>query len=128
MIHLDAGAQRLTKAREPGGDQHELLDIDTVGGVGAPIQDVETRDGKDTSGCTAEIAVQRHPDSGGRGPGCGQRDREDGVGAEMTLVRGSVEIEHHLVDGFLVRRIHADDGIGDRLVDIGDGSQHALPP
>ena len=51
----------------------------------------------------AEIAVERQPDRRGRGMGHRQRDAENGVGAELRLVRRAVEIEHELVDAEPVR-------------------------
>jgi hypothetical protein len=58
--------------------------------------------------------------------GDGQRHAEDGVGAEPALVRRAVERDQGLVDGNLVFRLHAGDGIENLRVDRLHGAAHAL--
>ena len=74
----------------------------------------------------ADIAIERQRRSLGRGLRDGERDAEDGVGAETRLVRRAVEIDHRLVDGDLVLRLHAADMIEDLAVDRRDGLGDAL--
>ena len=63
---------------------------------------------------------------GGGGLGGGQRDAEDGVGAELALVLGAVGGDQGGSSADLVGRVAADDGLGQRGVDVGDGLDHAL--
>ncbi len=62
--------------------------------------------------------------------GCGACDRQayaqDGIGAQLVLVRRAVQVEHGLVHGGLVERIFALQALGDRAVDVGYGFQDAL--
>jgi hypothetical protein len=67
---------------------------------------------------SAEVAVERQAGIHGGGPGDGHGHGEDGVGAERRLVRGAVQLDHRAIDGRLVRRVHADDGFGDLVVDV----------
>lgn len=55
--------------------------------------------------------------------GNSQRDAEDGIGAQLTLVRGAVELVQELVDLWLVLDVEVglDEGGADDLVDIGHG-------
>ena len=58
--------------------------------------------------------------------GAGQRDGQDGVGAEPALVRRPVQVDHGVVDRALVEGVQPADGVGDLAVDVGHGLQHAL--
>ena len=44
---------------------------------------------------------------GGGGLASSHRDAEDGVGTEVTLVRGTVELEQEVVESLLVDRVQA---------------------
>ena len=58
--------------------------------------------------------------------GSGQRDAEDGVGAEAALVGSTVEGDKRLVDLDLCLGVHTADGIKNLAVDGIDGLAHAL--
>ena len=62
--------------------------------------------------------------------GTGLRDREAGaqqrVGTQTALVLGPVECDQHRVDVALVLRVHAQQGIGDVVVDRVDRLGDAL--
>ncbi len=94
--------------------------------MGATVEHVEARHRERARRGAPEVAKQRETDRRGGGAGDGERDAEDGVGAESFLVGGSVEIEHHLVDVLLLRGVEPDHLRCDRLVDIGDSPLHAL--
>ena len=59
-------------------------------------------------GCgPAEIAVQRDPLCPGLGLGHGQRNSQNGIGAEFALTRGAIQLNHESVDRRLVPRLLA---------------------
>ena len=74
----------------------------------------------------AQVAIERQVEALGRGAGDGHAGAQDGVGAQLGLVRGAVQRQHRLVDGDLVERVHAEQLFGDLVVDVLDGLQHAL--
>jgi hypothetical protein len=123
---LGARAQALGERGGAGGDDHELLEVHGVVGVGAAVEDVHHRHGEDVRGLAAEIAPQRHPLLGRRGVGGRQRDREDGVGPEPILVLGPVELAQRPVQPGLVGGVASADGVRDLAVDVGHGLGHAL--
>ena len=53
--------------------------------------------------------MQRQAETGRRGARRGDRDAENGVGAEAALVGRAVELAEEAVEGALVGRVHADD-------------------
>ena len=56
----------------------------------------------------------------------GERDAENGVGAEPALVRRAVELDHDLVDLDLLLGVHAAERVEDLAVDGVDRLLHAL--
>ncbi len=94
--------------------------------MGAAVEDVHHRDGKDLCVWPAEVLEEGQPDLRGGGVGGGQRDGEEGVGAELRFVRRAIEGDHGLVDGDLVEGVEAGEFLGDDFFDAGDGLGHAL--
>ena len=118
-----AAAQRFGEALGPHRKDHEFLEIDRVVGVHAAVDDVHHRHRQCPRRGAADIAIQRHVEGFGRRLGAGQRDAEDGVGAQPALVRGAVEIDHDLVDLHLL----LDGLIAQRLEDLAvDGLDRLL--
>ena len=74
----------------------------------------------------ADGSVEGDAEFFGGGTGDGQRDAEDGVGAEATLVVSSVGVEHGPVDGALVEGVEAENGPGEFGIDVGDGGGDTL--
>ena len=77
-------------------------------------------------GHAAEVLIQRQL-AGVRG--ClarGQRDAQDGVGAQLAFVLRAIEADHHLVEFPLADGIEADDLGADLGVHVLDGLEHAL--
>jgi len=64
---------------------------------------------------------------GGAGLGDGERHAEDGVGAELGLVLGAVELQEEVVDRLLVGHVQVlgDQRRRDDLVDVLHGLAHA---
>ncbi len=56
----------------------------------------------------------------------GGMDAEDSICAKARLVWGAIELDHDLVDGNLLFRIHAADGVQDLVVDCVDSLEHPL--
>ena len=91
VVDLGAPAQRLAEGRRADRGDHELLDVDVGVGVRAAVEDVHHRDGQDVRVGAADVAEERQPGRLGRGVRDGERDAEDGVGAEVLLVGRAVE-------------------------------------
>jgi hypothetical protein len=88
----------------------------------AAIDDVHHRHRHGARRNAADIAVQGHAVIVRRRLGDGERDAEDGVGAEPRLVRRAVQIDHDIVDRRLRLGIHA----ADRIEDLGLNGGHRL--
>ena len=121
MEHL--GTHPDTFAFAAGADRtdHEFLEGDRGVGVGAAVDDVHHRDGKDIGIGTADVAIERNVEVVGGCVGAGEGNAEDGVGTEVLLGRRAVEFDHLLVDGALLEHVHALDDGSDALVDVGHG-------
>ena len=120
-VHLGPRAEGFGEGREADRRDHELLEVDRVVGVRAPVDDVEERDGQRARAGTAEVAVERHVELRGGGMRRRQRDAEHGVRAELGEVRRAVEELEGLVEAALVERVASDDLGRDALDDRGDG-------
>ena len=117
---LDAHAESLREFGCAERDDHELLEIDGVIGVGASVQDVHHGNGQGGCTCAAEVAIQGGAlGSGGRAGG-GQGDRQDRVGPKAALVRSAIQVKHDLVYAGLLRSVMREEGFSDLSVDGGD--------
>lgn len=150
VVSFRAHLHGLVKVGGAGREDHELLEGERVAGVRSTVDDVHGRDREDVRGLDAsevgEVDVEgdalqsrrrqvsfgrenallspRHThllSSGSLGDSGG--DTEDGVGAELALVGGAVEVDEELVDSLLVgdvevglNQLRAED-----VVDIRDG-------
>ena len=75
----------------------------------------------------AEVLKERQAELVGRGVGRGERDAENGVGAELRFVRRAVERRSSVLSTpDLVERVQADQIRCDGFVHVGDGLGHAL--
>jgi hypothetical protein len=126
MERLDAGTERFLEAVHAHRRDHELLQVDVVGGMCAAVDDVHQRDRHERGVRSAEVAVQRQAGVHGRGAGGGHGDGEQCVGTEVRLVLRAVQLDERRVDGGLIEPVHADDGLGDVLVDVSDRLRDAL--
>ena len=121
-----AGAQRLGEARHAGRHDHEFLEVDRIVGMHAAIDDVHHRHRQQARGGAADIAVERLALGLRGGLGGGERDAEDGIGAEAAFVGGAVERDHGLVDLGLRLGVHAAERLENLAVDRLDRLAHAL--
>ena len=124
--YLGAHADALAERSGADGTNHELLEADGSVGVGAAVDDVHHGHGQSVGVAAADVLVQGQVEVVGCGLCHGERYAEDGVGAEVALGVGAVELEHFLVDGNLVQSAHAAESLGDGAVDIGRCLEHAL--
>ncbi len=123
---LGAHPQRLGEGARADGDDHELLEVDRVVGVGAAVEHVHHRDRQHVGGLAAQVAPQRQALLGRRGVGGGQGHGQERVGAQAGLVRRAVERDQHPVQRGLAGGVLAADGGGDLAVDVVDRLAHPL--
>ena len=126
MEDLGAHADAFVERGGADGTDHEFLEADGSIGVSAAVDDVHHGDGKGVGVATADVFVEGQVEIVGGSLGHGEGNTEDGVGAEVRLGVGAVEFEHCLVDGYLVERAHALEGLGDGAVDVGHSLENAL--
>ena len=130
MEDLGPDPQALREARGAGRDDHELLEVDRVVGVGAAVEDVHHRHRQQRRLAAAvelgQVAVERLAGVGRGRLGRRQRDAEDRVGAEPALVGRAVELDHRLVEGPLLGAPRPAQRRGDLAVDVGDRAGDAL--
>ena len=94
--------------------------------MGSAVEDVHHGHGKTPRRWSAQVPVERQASGGGGGFGTGKRYAQDGIGTKASLVRGSVEGDHCIVDADLICRPHTNEGGGDLVVDVVDGLERAL--
>ncbi len=92
----------------------------------AAVHDVHHGDGQHLGVRATEVLVERLAERAGGGVCGGKRNAEDGVGSELRLGLGPVELEHGVVDADLIGRIGADEGGGDDPLHIADCGEDAL--
>ncbi len=124
MEDLGSHPQCFFEAAGAGRHDHELLDINIVVGMGAAVDDVHHRQGQLTGIGAADIFVERHACLFGSSLGNSQGDPQDGVGTQVALEFGAVNLQHPLVDPHLITGFHADQFISDLVVDIIHRLQH----
>jgi hypothetical protein len=73
-----------------------------------------------------DVLPHRHLADVGGSDGDRHRRAEDGVGAELRLVRGAVERDHRVVELALLERVLALEQLGDRAIDGFNRLQHAF--
>ena len=126
VVRLRAHAQRLAEAGRADRREHELLEVDVAVGVRAAVEHVEARHREHVRVRAADVPVEREVRLVGAGLGHRERRAERGVGPEAALGVGAVELDQGAVDVALVERLHAEERVGDLLLDVADGRLHAL--
>src|SRR5690606_7256842 len=124
--HFAAGAEGVGEGVEVDRTDHELLEVDGGVGMGAAVHDVHHGNGQDLGVGAAEVFVEGLAKGTGGGVRGGEGDAEDGVGAELRLGGGAVELDHGVVDADLVAGVEADELGGDDALDVVDGGEHAF--
>lgn len=96
------------------------------------VEDVHEGNGEDIgllgAGKVGDVSVERDTLLGSTGLGDSQTDTENGVGTELGLVGGTVELEEELVDLALVLDVNLllDERGANDLVDVLDGLENTL--
>ena len=124
--HLGAHAQAFGERVRTDRHDHELLDVDGVVSVGAPIDDVHHGHRHQVGVDAADVAVQGLTEGACRRLGYGEADAEQGVGAQVALVVAAIEVDQVMVDADLVEDVHAHELLGNRGVHVLNGTQDAL--
>lgn len=97
--------------------------------MGATVQDVLEGNREDVgllgTGEVGDVSVERDTLLSSTSLGDSQADTQDGVGTQVVLVGGAIELVEELIDLGLVLDIQVllDDGRANLVVDIGDGLQ-----
>ena len=123
---LGAHLEGLFEAAGAHRHNHELLDLNIVGGMGAAVENVHHGHGQSLGVDAADIVVEAGAQGLGGGLGAGQGRAQDGVGAQALLVGGAVQIDEGLVDGDLIQDVHAHQALGNLGIHVRDGLLHAL--
>jgi hypothetical protein len=127
VVSLGTDFHGLREGGSSNGKQHELLEGELVSGMGTTVDDVECGSGKDVGRLDAselgQMLVQGDTLLNSSSLGDGNTDAENGVGSELTLVRGTVELDEEVIDVLLGGDLKArlDQLRGNNVVDIGDG-------
>ncbi len=109
------------------GHDHEFLEVDLVVGVLAAVDDVGHRHGQDPGVGAAEVAVERQAVRGGGGLGGGQARRRGWRwrrASPCSAVPSAAIIARSRPTWSA--GVAADDDLGQRAVDVGDGLGDAL--
>ncbi len=126
-VDFGAGAQRLGEVGHADRTDHELLGLERVGGVTAPVDHVETghrQPGLHPDRC--EPLMQGQLVGGGHRPRRGHRHTDDRVGAEAPLGVSAVEVAQRPVEVGQALKRPAVERRGDLAVDVRHGAEHAL--
>eukprot|EP00906_Rhabdomonas_costata_P038696 RCo054716 len=129
VVHLRAHPQPLRELRRPQRDQEELLRGEEVARMHPAVDHIEARHRHHhlrAPGHPVEELVQGLPLGRGASATRRHRDPQDGVGAQLGLVRGPVQRQHGLVQGADVGAVHAHHLGPQHRVDVGHGLLHAL--
>ena len=124
--HLGAHPQCFAEARSAVGDQHEFLEVQAVGGMGATVDHVHQRHRQQVGHRAAEIAVEGNAQPVGSSAGGGHAHRQDRVGSQVGFVVASIQLQHRGVHSRLIQCGKATEGWCDPLFDVIHGLAHAL--
>ena len=123
---LRADPQSFRERIRPGGNDHELLQVERVLGVRAAVDHVHHRHGQHMGTRPADPAEQRDARMRRPGLGGGERHAENRVGAEPGLVLRSVELDQPRVERPLVLGVEPHNSRRQLRIDIANGPENAL--
>jgi hypothetical protein len=130
VVSLGTDLHGLSEGGSSNGEQHELLEGELVPGVRTTVDDVECGSWKDVgrfdTSELGQVLVEGDTLLNGSSLSDSNADAENGVGSELTLVRGTVELDEEVIDVLLSGDLKArlDQFRSNNVVDIGDGLQN----
>lgn len=95
VVHFTAHFHGLSEGSGAGGQNHKLLHGQFIASMRATVDDIESGHGQDyvlVAGQVSQMTEQRDVLLGSTSLGDGQRDTKNGVGAEVALGVGAVEL------------------------------------
>jgi len=126
MEDLHADPERLGEASAADRCDHEFLQVQVVVGVAPAVDDVHEGHRERPGIRAADVPVERQVGRGGGRLGHGERDAQDGVGAQLALVGRAVQREERFVDGRLLEDAEAGQFRSNLFVHVGHGLEHAF--
>ena len=126
-VDLGSGADRLGQRRRAERGDHELLEVQLVGGVHAAVEHVEVRDRQRRVDLfRGQPPPQRDPRAGGQRPGRAIDTPTMALAPSLAFVRRAVQFDHGVVD--LGQRLPgpAAQQPGQLAVDGADGAEDSL--
>jgi hypothetical protein len=127
VVSLGTDLHSLGEGGSSNGKQHELLEGKLVSGMRTTIDDVECGSWKDVRWLDAselgQVLVEGDTLLNSSGLSDSNTDAKNGVSSELTLVRGTVELDEEVIDVLLGGDLEArlNQLGGNNVVDIGDG-------
>lgn len=127
VVSLGTDLHGLREAGSSNGKYHELLECKFVSSMGTTVDDVECGSRKDIGWLDAselgQVLIQGDTLLNSSSLSDGNADAENGVGSELTLVRGTIELDEEVIDVLLGGdlEVRLDQFRGDNVVDVSDG-------
>ena len=118
MENLGAHTQRLSKAGSTHRHHHKFLNIHVVVCVLAAVENIHHRYRQSLGIHTANITIQRHTQACSRSLSHRQRSTENGISAQFTLIRSTIQLQQQLVNSHLIKSQLADQSRCDDLTHI----------
>ena len=126
VIALNAAAQRLFETEEAPRLNHELLEINSVVGMLATVDDVEHRHGKRLRSNSTEVAIQRLIRCSSSSVRDRHRHSERRIRTKPRLVFSAIKRKQYRVKPLLISCITPTDRRGNLLVHMIHGSAHTF--
>ena len=126
VINLGAPTQALGERFGANRHNHEFLEVNVVVGMHAAVENVHHGRRQHMGVCAANVAIQRQLARLGSGTCASERSTQNGVRAQVALVRSTVDVNHFGIDSALVASVHADNRFSNFLIHMGDGLLNAL--
>ena len=108
MVYLCTHSKAFLEAAGASGHDHEFLDINGIIRMLAAIHDVHHWHRHLLGIGTAQISIQRHMQRACRRPGRCHGHSQHGIGTEMRLILGTIQLQQDGVKGRLFKYVHAD--------------------
>ena len=121
-----ATTQGFTEGFRAHWHDHEFLDVQAVVGMRATIDHIHHWNRHGHRASATDVTVQRQACVFSRGTRHSHRHCQHRIGAQTAFVIGAVQVQHHLVDVSLFRRIQTNQGLSDFAVDIVNRLQNAF--